>query len=292
LEWLAKPEVRKVLVSIAYYRLGLSGEDIDELIQDFYKDKLFPVARAYAPERDDFALVRTAFWKFGLNWLRNRRTQGVNRHLSFDDPDRSVTLHRETAVQPFLDHLQPDERVDALRRAKSRLTDVDRRYVQLAHFEHRSNAEVAAALGLTVGAVKVGIHRAKARLRALVIDEGFCVCVEHVLSWPGLAKQLAFGLATPQTPIGAFCLLLPAEVGDAIQKTNDYGPARRLVVNSFNSVLRGRDLDSVVDGSAQMAMAVLSTGTDVLGRIQRNRLIVEDLFDPHLLRTAKPAERQ
>jgi len=288
-DWLARHDVRRVLVSIAFYKLGLSGEEIDELIQDFYRDKLFPVARAYDPDREDLALARTAFWRYGLNWLRKRTTGQVGLTFSFVDPDHADGLAAATAVPPFPHHLEPNEQVALLRRAKDRLSEVDRQYIQLAHYEDRPHSEIAQILGSTVGTVKVATHRAKDRLKALILDEGFCLCISDIVDWPRLAARFASGFSAPDTSVGAFCAQLPDDMPVVIEEIGSRNAARKRLLHEVNAVCRGADLSLLPGLPVTAASLICSSSAATVGRVQRNRLVVEYLFDPLILKTAHGA---
>jgi RNA polymerase sigma-70 factor (ECF subfamily) len=59
-----------------------------------------------------------------------------------------------------------------MRRAIGELSPADRAVVTLFYLEERSVREVAAIVGEKEGAVKVRLHRARARLRAIMINDG------------------------------------------------------------------------------------------------------------------------
>lgn len=74
-------------------------------------------------------------------------------HLAAHDPTPS-------------EHLQSDERADAVRRAVAALPEDLRTPLILAEYEERSQAEIGSILGCTAKAVELRIYRARQQLRA------------------------------------------------------------------------------------------------------------------------------
>ncbi len=101
------------------------------------------------------AWVRRVALNRAFSW---RRREGRRRHL-------------EVAAAPP-DDTSPGPGVDreAVLRAVRALPPRDRALVALYHLEDRPMAEVAEVLGLSPGAAKVALHRARQRLAALLSD--------------------------------------------------------------------------------------------------------------------------
>ena len=95
--------------------------------------------------------VRRAMVNTHISWWRRRR---VEEYPTDEIPDRAVADHSGTS------DLQ-----DALRRAVDRLPQRMRAAVVLRYFEDMTEAEVAEALGVSLGTVKSTVSRAVAKLR-------------------------------------------------------------------------------------------------------------------------------
>ena len=95
--------------------------------------------------------VRRAIVNTHISWWRRRR---VEEYPTDDIPDR-----------PALDHAGDSEMQDALRRAIDRLPERMRAAVLLRYYDDMSEAEIAAALGVSLGTVKSTVSRAVAKLR-------------------------------------------------------------------------------------------------------------------------------
>jgi RNA polymerase sigma-70 factor (ECF subfamily) len=65
--------------------------------------------------------------------------------------------------------IEPDDRVS---RELAELTPRDRALLWLAYVEEHNHQEIASALGLARGSVKVLLSRARARLRKLLVTKG------------------------------------------------------------------------------------------------------------------------
>ena len=102
-------------------------------------------------------------WLFGAarRILLNQR-RGERRRLALADRLRAE-----------LGHLDAHEPADsALERAMLRLPEPDRELLRLLAWEDLDHAGIATVLGLSRGAVRVRLHRARRRLRAALDDEG------------------------------------------------------------------------------------------------------------------------
>ncbi len=95
--------------------------------------------------------VRRAIVNTHISWWRRRR---VEEYPTDEIPDR-----------PVGDHTGDSEIHDALRRAIERLPQRMRAAVVLRYYEDMSEAEIAAALGVSLGTVKSTVSRAVAKLR-------------------------------------------------------------------------------------------------------------------------------
>ena len=133
--------------------------------EDLYQEMLLQVWRALPGFRGDAAertwLTRIAF---------NVALGAVRKHDVRRTIDAPAAVHAAPGHTP--DPLAVTARADALGRlyaALRRLPEIDRALVLLT-LEERPHAEIADVLGLSVSNVAVRLHRAKARLAALVAD--------------------------------------------------------------------------------------------------------------------------
>jgi RNA polymerase sigma-70 factor (ECF subfamily) len=103
-----------------------------------------------------------------IDLLRRRRR---DQPLPDDDPDRLTAederlAHGTSWARPPDETLLGAETKMALEAALESLTPLQRAVFELKEAEGRPTAEVAEILGLTPGAVRVHLHRARLRLRA------------------------------------------------------------------------------------------------------------------------------
>jgi RNA polymerase sigma-70 factor (sigma-E family) len=95
--------------------------------------------------------VRRAMVNTHISWWRRRR---LEEYPTDDIPDQAVA-----------DHSGASDLADTLRRAVDRLPQRMRAAVVLRYFEDMTEAEVADALGVSLGTVKSTVSRAVAKLR-------------------------------------------------------------------------------------------------------------------------------
>ena len=95
--------------------------------------------------------VRRAMVNTHISWWRRRR---LEEYPTDEIPD-----------QPVADQTGSSDLADTLRRAVDRLPQRMRAAVMLRYFEDMTEAEVAAALGVSLGTVKSTVSRAVAKLR-------------------------------------------------------------------------------------------------------------------------------
>ena len=95
--------------------------------------------------------VRRAMVNTHISWWRRRR---LDEYPTDEVPDQAVA-----------DQTGSSDLADTLRRAVDRLPQRMRAAVMLRYFEDMTEAEVAAALGVSLGTVKSTVSRAVAKLR-------------------------------------------------------------------------------------------------------------------------------
>jgi RNA polymerase sigma-70 factor (ECF subfamily) len=137
------------------YRVSRSAADADDIVQDAFCRLL----RADVGELGGEDLRRYVFRIAGnLMADRWRRSQ---RELSW-----LARVREEPSVGP---DSAPDE---AVARELAALAPRDRALLWLAYVEEHNHREIASALGLARGSVKVLLSRARARLRKLLVTRG------------------------------------------------------------------------------------------------------------------------
>jgi RNA polymerase sigma factor (sigma-70 family) len=148
------PAVRAVVAA------KVRGEDvIDDLTQETFTRALEHLPTLRRPER-------FRAWLLGI--ARNSATDRCRLELRQRDVD-PVELHAVEAVTPAPEsevvHRLVASTVD---RSIRRLSERDARALRLSTHHDLAPAEVGAALGLSPGAAKVAVHRARRRLRTLL----------------------------------------------------------------------------------------------------------------------------
>lgn len=152
-----EPRIRRLMARRVSRR-----QDIDELVQDTF----LHLHRSAA----DFDLSRPL-----RPWLMtialNTRREYVRRRVR--KPEAPLDLDGRN------DPVAPDPRLDAqrdaqrqVRRALAGLSEGQREVIELHWLGGLSMAEVAAAVGASLSAVKVRAHRGYARMRAVLAEEG------------------------------------------------------------------------------------------------------------------------
>src|SRR6266704_6608024 len=137
------------LLRTAYLLTG-NRADAEDLVQS----ALAKTYQAWDRIEDRQALdgyVRRAMVNTHISWWRRRR---LDEYPTDEIPDRAVA-----------DHAPGSDLQDTLRRAIDRLPQRMRAAVVLRYYEDMTEAEVADALGVSLGTVKSTVSRAVAKLR-------------------------------------------------------------------------------------------------------------------------------
>jgi RNA polymerase sigma-70 factor (sigma-E family) len=137
------------LLRTAYLLTG-NRADAEDLVQA----ALAKTYQAWDRIEDRQALdgyVRRAMVNTHISWWRRRR---LDEYPTDEIPDRAVA-----------DHAPGSDLQDTLRRAVDRLPQRMRAAVVLRYYEDMTEAEVADALGVSLGTVKSTVSRAVAKLR-------------------------------------------------------------------------------------------------------------------------------
>ncbi len=146
--------------SLYGYALRLLGDPnlAEECVADTFSRFLNAINKGKGPQDH----LKAYLYRIAHNWITDHYRRCPPVHLSIDEdfntPDQ---LHVE-------DHIARKMLQDQLRQALKCLTPDQRQVIMLVYFEGWRKAEVAAALGKPVGAVKSLQHRAINSLRKLL----------------------------------------------------------------------------------------------------------------------------
>ncbi len=101
-------------------------------------------------------------WREGLRHIRKRKTYKGKEAPILDADDRP------DPGESVLEVLERWETAERVRKALAKLPVKDREMLALRYLEELKTGEIAERLGAPVGTVKANIHRALARLKALL----------------------------------------------------------------------------------------------------------------------------
>lgn len=151
------PLLRRI---VAKRRPFLQQADIEDLVQEILFS-LHAVRRTYDPERP-FMPWLIAIAHHRLADAARRYARRGSRETEFDPA--VVTLLPDTTNMEADQYGDPE----ALKRAIEALPSRQRQAVEMLKLRQMSLKEAADASGMTVGALKVSVHRAIASLRAIL----------------------------------------------------------------------------------------------------------------------------
>ncbi len=145
-------------IESALMQKGLHADDVRELTQDILL-KIHAGRERYQVDLPLRAWIVTIVERTTIDfWRKNKRTpiHGMDEGMFASDPDRWI----ESQPESFL-------RLKELFRHFGILKPLDRTIVDMFALENKSIDEIASELGLTSGAVKVRLHRARKMLKDL-----------------------------------------------------------------------------------------------------------------------------
>jgi len=147
-----------------YHRVG-NHHDAEDLTAKTFQRVLHHIDR-YVDRGAPFSawLYRIAH-NLVANWHRDR---GRRQVISLDELAYSAYRQADPCS-----HAIQNERIEMVRRAIHQLSPERQTLLILKHSEHLSNAEIAAILGKSEGAIKSLYHRTLLALRRLLEDQGF-----------------------------------------------------------------------------------------------------------------------
>ncbi len=160
---------------IRRYLARLVGEpDAEDLTQMAF----LKVSQALKDFRGDSA-ISTWIYRIATNvatdWMRGAAFRQVLQQVPADvffgaEPGDHAAWKDEAL--PQADHmLVRQEMTRCIRQVVEELSEHDREVIVLSEFEGLTNAEIANILGVTLGTVKIRLHRARRRLRK-TLDDG------------------------------------------------------------------------------------------------------------------------
>ncbi len=139
------------------YRIVRSREEAEEVVQDVFW-KLWKASIAYDPERGRFPT-----WLFGI--CRNRAIDSLRRRSR--RPNTESGQAAEDIGQPAdrEDLVLEKEQSRSIQSALSKLSDPQRRAIELSFFEGMTHREIAAETGEPLGTIKSRIYGGIEKLR-------------------------------------------------------------------------------------------------------------------------------
>jgi len=155
-----RPQLRRLLWTM----LG-DAYEVDDLLQESFLQAYLGLGQLRQPER-------FGAWVYGiaLNLARMRLRSRPSSQASLEALPGGAVIGDALSEQPPLPEAAVEqlEVANQLHQAIASLPDAERQTVRFVLLEGLSHREAAAALGTTVGAVKVRLHRGRRRLRALL----------------------------------------------------------------------------------------------------------------------------
>lgn len=142
----------------------LQSSDLEDIVQEILLS-LHAARATYDPARPFLP------WLMGI--ARNRMADAARRHVRRSNRETTVERLPETFSDPET-NTSEDAYGDpeALRRAIDRLPASQRQAVELLKLREMSLKEAAAVTGMSIGALKVAVHRAVRSLRSVLGKEG------------------------------------------------------------------------------------------------------------------------
>jgi RNA polymerase sigma-70 factor, ECF subfamily len=137
------------------YRLVRNREEAEDLTQETFL-RVYRNLKKFEPTRSFKSWIYTIATNAGLNALRSRKRRGIPVPLDGLDAAPSKTAPRELR--------------DELNEAMKGLGEQPGVLVHLHYQEGMSIREAADVVGITEGAAKVALHRARKQLRELLIE--------------------------------------------------------------------------------------------------------------------------
>ena len=143
-----------------FFRLTRDRERSEDLVQELFV-RLLKYRHAFQPDRSFTAWMYQIARHLHFNHLRSQRPDLPIEDLLDREPDPAESALRR---------LEREEDQDLLRRALERLPLRKRELLLLSRHPDLKYADLAVLLECSLGAVKVGVHRAVADLRKAFLE--------------------------------------------------------------------------------------------------------------------------
>lgn len=151
--------------SVYQYLLGKTHDNslTDDLVSDTFV-RMYEHLEQYDPSRGAFS---TWLFRISINVMTKHYTgKAYTTTEALEDDYDVVDTGQETPEEKTLS----DERNAALKAAMMKLSERERKILEMSYWLGMKSGEIGEALGMTAGAVRVAETRAKEKLRSLLAD--------------------------------------------------------------------------------------------------------------------------
>lgn len=139
-----------------------SCEEAEDLAEEVFLRCMVNI-KSYDPKRGAF---KSWLFKIAHNLL-------IDHHRRNKKGQEPLSEHLEDTKVSTAEQVEANERADYLHQALAKLNELQRQVVSMKYFAGMTNAEAAAALGKSEGAVNAIQHRAMARLGKILEERGW-----------------------------------------------------------------------------------------------------------------------
>jgi len=148
---------------LRYLNCTFSIEDSEDLLQEIF----IKVYNSLNSFRKD-ASLNTWIYRIATNTVIDRLKSKKHEFNKAQNELSSVQIQYDNSyfVSTFDAEIEKDEMYDCIRQFICELTEKNRNVFLLNQYESLSNLEIAEILQITVGSVKIRLHRAKETLKA------------------------------------------------------------------------------------------------------------------------------
>lgn len=151
------PVLRKLLRARFRY---LGREDLEDIVQEVLL-AIHAVRATYDPARPFLPWLITIANNRAIDTIRRLARRSTREEPVAEYPETNVAVEANFPEEPFGD-------VEALRLAVAELPEGQRTAIEMLKFREMSLKEASTASGMSVGALKVAVHRATRSLRAVL----------------------------------------------------------------------------------------------------------------------------
>ena len=152
----------------SWVRQALPDARYDEdLAQDVFVEAYYALD-TLREHRKFSAWLRQIARNVCISWLRRRRTPESCESLVLDD---SLELLSQESVQTPEEQLMVREEFDLLLVRLDLLSEIDQKLIRLYYLEGQSYQTISKMSGISAGAIKSRLHRARVKLKGELSDE-------------------------------------------------------------------------------------------------------------------------